>query len=214
MNNVSGVSRAEQYRALGLSTLAFTLCFAVWTIFSILGISIKQDLGLSDTQLGLLMATPILSGSISRIFLGIITDRVGGRWVFGSLMLLSAVCVYLLSLANSYAMLLLAALGVGLAGGSFIVGVAYTSAWYEQGKQGTALGIFGAGNVGSALTNFGAPFLLLLFVRLRCLCRIGLVVAALFDGSLRLDDCGRWYCNRAVHRACLSVSYSWRLAIR
>ena len=163
MNNVSGVSRSEQYRALGLSTLAFTLCFAVWTIFSILGISIKQDLGLSDTQLGLLMATPILSGSISRIFLGIITDRFGGRWVFGSLMLLSAVCVYLLSLANSYAMLLLAALGVGLAGGSFIVGVAYTSAWYEQGKQGTALGIFGAGNVGSALTNFGAPFLLLLF---------------------------------------------------
>ena len=101
MNNVSGVSRSEQYRALGLSTLAFTLCFAVWTIFSILGISIKQDLGLSDTQLGLLMATPILSGSVSRIFLGIITDRFGGRWVFGSLMLLSAVCVYLLSLANS-----------------------------------------------------------------------------------------------------------------
>lgn len=162
MNNAGGISRTEQYRALGLSTLAFTLCFAVWTIFSIIGISIKQEMNLSDTQLGLLMATPILSGSISRIFLGVITDRFGGRWVFGLLMLTTSACVYLLSFADSYAMLLLAALGVGLAGGSFIVGVAYTSAWYEQGKQGTALGIFGAGNVGSALTNFGAPFLLLL----------------------------------------------------
>lgn len=162
MMNSADISRGEQHRALGLSTLAFTLCFAVWTIFSILGIRIKQEMGLSDTQLGLLMATPILTGSISRLFLGVITDRFGGRWVFGLLMLVSAVCVYLLSLATSYTMLLVAALGVGLAGGSFIVGVAYTSAWYGPGKQGTALGIFGAGNVGSALTNFGAPFLLLL----------------------------------------------------
>lgn len=161
MNLIKSVSHTDQHRALGLSTLAFTLCFAVWTLFSILGIRIKQELGLSDTQLGLLMATPILSGSISRIFLGIITDRFGGRWVFGLLMLLTSVCVYLLSLADTYATLLLAALGVGLAGGSFIVGVTYTSAWYEQGKQGTALGIFGAGNVGAALTNFGAPLLLL-----------------------------------------------------
>lgn len=160
---LTGISRTDQHRALGLSTLAFTLCFAVWTIFSILGISIKQDLHLSDTQLGLLMATPILSGSVSRIFLGLITDRFGGRWVFGLLMILSAACVYLLSLATSYELLLLAALGVGLAGGGFIVGVAYTSAWYEAGKQGTALGIFGAGNVGSAITNLAAPFLLVLF---------------------------------------------------
>lgn len=162
MINNNDISHGEQRRALGLSTLAFTLCFAVWTIFSIIGIRIKQELGLSDTQLGLLMATPILTGSISRLFLGVLTDRFGGRWVFGLLMLVSAVCVFLLSLATSYAMLLLAALGVGLAGGSFIVGVTYTSAWYGPGKQGLALGIFGAGNVGSALTNFGAPFLLLL----------------------------------------------------
>lgn len=163
MATLTSISRGDQHRALGLSTLAFTLCFAAWTIFSILGISIKQDLHLSDTQLGLLMATPILSGSISRLFLGLITDRFGGRWVFGLLMILSAACIYLLSLANSYELLLLAALGVGLAGGAFIVGVAYTSAWYESGKQGTALGIFGAGNVGSAITNLAAPFLLVLF---------------------------------------------------
>lgn len=151
----------DQYRALGISTLAFTLCFAVWTIFSIIGIRISEQFGLSDTQLGLLMATPVLTGSISRLFLGIWTDRFGGRKVFGLLMLITAGCVYLLTFADSYLMLLVAALGVGLAGGAFIVGVTYTSAWFEPGKQGTALGIFGAGNVGAAVTNFGAPFLLL-----------------------------------------------------
>ncbi|GEN22986.1 hypothetical protein HCU01_09350 [Halomonas cupida] len=154
-------SPLRQRRALGISTLAFTLCFAVWTLFSILGIQIKDDYGLSNTQLGLLMATPVLTGSVSRLFLGVLTDRFGGRWVFSLLMLFSAACVYLLTFANSYTMLLVGALGVGLAGGSFIVGVAYTSAWYDKEHQGTALGIFGAGNVGAAVTNFCAPFLLL-----------------------------------------------------
>ncbi|MGO1501196.1 MAG: MFS transporter [Marinobacter sp.] len=156
-------TKQQQRRALGLSTFAFTLCFAVWTIFSIIGIRIAEDLGLSDTQLGLLMATPILTGSISRLFLGIWTDRYGGRWVFGILMLTTSACVYLLTFATTYPMLLLGALGVGLAGGSFIVGVAYAAAWFEPARQGTALGIFGAGNVGSAITNFGAPFLLVAF---------------------------------------------------
>ncbi|WP_417657230.1 nitrate/nitrite transporter [Pseudidiomarina aestuarii] len=156
-----GVPNFDRYRALGLSTFAFTLCFAVWTIFSIIGIQIKDDFNLSDTQLGLLMATPILTGSISRLFLGIWTDRFGGRWVLGLLMLTTAACVYLLTFATSYEMLLVGALGVGLAGGAFIVGVTYTASWFDTKQQGTALGIFGAGNVGSAVTNFGAPFLLI-----------------------------------------------------
>ncbi|ANI16370.1 MFS transporter [Pseudomonas citronellolis] len=158
---VTTVPARDQYRALGLSTLAFTLCFAVWTLFSILGLQIKDEFGLTDTQLGLLMATPVLTGSISRIFLGLWTDRYGGRWVFGLVMLASALCVYLLTFATDFYSLLLAALGVGLAGGGFIVGTAYTSAWFEPGRQGTALGIFGAGNVGAGITNFAAPFLLL-----------------------------------------------------
>lgn len=154
------VAKAEQYRALGISTFAFTSCFAVWTIFSIISLRIRQEFGLSDAQLGLLMAMPILTGAISQLFLGIWTDRYGGRWVFGVLMLTTAACVYLLTFANSYLMLLVGALGVGLAGGSFIVGVTYTAAWFEPERQGAALGIFGAGNVGAAVTHFGAPFLL------------------------------------------------------
>ncbi len=156
-------SKSDQYRALGLSTFAFTVCFAVWTIFSIIGIQIQMDLNLSETQFGILVATPVLTGSISRIFLGVWTEQLGGRLVYTLQMLTTAVCTWLLSSAQSYEVFLLAALGVGFAGGSFIVGVAYTSRWFSKERQGTALGIFGAGNVGAAATNFGAPFLVLAF---------------------------------------------------
>ncbi len=145
--------------ALGLSTFAFTVCFAVWTIFSIIGVQIKQELGLSESQFGLLVATPVLTGSISRIFLGVWAEQVGGRVLLPIQMLITAVAVWLLTSANTYPLFLLAALGLGLAGGSFIIGVSYVSRWYSKDNQGTALGIFGAGNVGAAVTNFAAPFL-------------------------------------------------------
>lgn len=157
----SNITVGDQKRALAASTLTFTVCFAVWTIFSIIGIRIKSELGLSDTQFGVLVATPILTGSVSRIFLGIWTDQYGGRLVYTLQMLLTAFAAYLLTLVSTYEMFLAAALGIGLAGGSFAVGVAYVAKWYPKEKQGTALGIFGMGNVGAAVTNFGAPFLLI-----------------------------------------------------
>ena len=106
---------------------------------------------------------PILTGSLSRIFLGIWTDQYGGRVVFTVLMAVTAVAAWMLSTVSTYPMFLLAALGVGLAGGSFAVGIAFVSRWYERERQGTALGMFGIGNAGAAVTNFGAPFLLLAF---------------------------------------------------
>jgi len=148
---------------LSISTVAFTVCFAVWTIFSILGVQIQRDLGLNDTQFGLLVGTPILTGSLSRIFLGIWADQYGGRIVYCLVMILAAVATFLLSQATSYEMMLLAALGVGLAGGSFAVGITYVSKWYPKEKQGTALGIFGVGNVGAAVTKFLAPFVMVAF---------------------------------------------------
>ena len=150
----------EQHQALGTSTFAFTVCFAVWTMFSIIGIKIKADLGLSDTQFGILVATPILTGSLSRIFLGIWSDQYGGRMVFTFQMIITSIAALLLTKVTTYPMFLVAALGVGLAGGSFAVGITYVSTWFEKEKQGTALGIFGMGNVGAAVTNFGAPLLL------------------------------------------------------
>ena len=143
--------------------MAFTLCFAVWTIFAIIGIQIKKDLGLSETQFGLLVGTPILTGSLIRLALGVWTDQYGGRRVFSVVMLAAALATYLLTYAQTYPQFLLAALGVGIAGGSFAVGIAYVSRWYEAGKQGTALGIFGAGNVGAAVTKFCAPFVMIAF---------------------------------------------------
>ncbi|MBN8891575.1 MAG: NarK/NasA family nitrate transporter, partial [Rhodospirillales bacterium] len=156
-------SSAEATRALSASTVAFTVCFAVWTIFSIIGIGIKQQLGLDETEFGLLVGTPILTGSLVRLGLGIWTDRYGGRAVFALVMLAAAVSTFLLSYATTYPMMLVAALGVGLAGGSFAVGIAYVSRWYPQERQGTALGIFGVGNVGAAVTKFLAPFVMVAF---------------------------------------------------
>ncbi|MCI1270044.1 MAG: MFS transporter [Sphingobium sp.] len=154
------VDTGQQNRALGLSTFAFTICFAVWTIFAIIGIEIKAELGLNDTQFGLLVGTPILTGSLVRLFLGVWTDQYGGRIVFPLTMLASALSTLLLSHADSYALMLLAALGLGLAGGGFAVGVAYVSKWYPQEKQGSALGFFGMGNVGAAVTKFVAPWIM------------------------------------------------------
>ena len=147
-------------RALWMSTIAFTACFAVWTIFSIIGIQIKEQLGLSEAEFGLLAGTPILTGSLARIFLGIWTDRYGGRLLFTLNMLAASAATALLVFADTYPQMLVAALGVGLAGGSFAVGVAYVSRFFPSGRQGTALGIFGAGNVGAAVTKFIAPFVL------------------------------------------------------
>ena len=160
-------------RALSMSTIAFTVCFAVWTIFSIIGVKIKAELGLSETQFGLLIGMPILTGSLVRIVLGIWTDRFGGRLVYTATMLAAAVATFLLAFATTYTQMLIAALGVGLAGGSFAVGVAYVSRFYPAGKQGTALGIFGVGNVGAAVTKFVAPFVLLAWGWQECRADLG-----------------------------------------
>src|SRR5512145_3572928 len=160
MRTLESFRRGDQSRALWFSTIAFTICFAVWTIFSIIGIQIKDDLGLNDTQFGLLVGTPILTGSLIRLILGIWTDQYGGRIVYTAVMLAAAVATWLLTNAYDYNTFLIAALGVGVAGGSFAVGIAYVSKWYPREKQGIALGIFGMGNVGAAVTKFLAPFVM------------------------------------------------------
>jgi NNP family nitrate/nitrite transporter-like MFS transporter len=163
VTDVSTHSAPGARTALGMSTFAFTACFAVWTVFSIIGIRIKQELGLTEAEFGLLAGTPILTGSLIRVPLGILADQKGGRLVNLLVMLSAALATWLLSYAHTYPQFLLAALGVGLAGGSFSVGVAYVSKFFGKAKQGTALGIFGAGNVGAAVTKFAAPFVMLAF---------------------------------------------------
>jgi NNP family nitrate/nitrite transporter-like MFS transporter len=150
----------EQFSALSASTLAFAVNFAVWVMFSVIGIKIKAELNLNETEFGLLVATPILTGSLIRLPLGLLTDRYGGRIVYFWQMVAVVAPTWLLSYATEYWQYLTLGLFIGVAGGSFAVGIAYTSAWFSKEKQGTAMGIFGAGNAGSSLTKFIAPLII------------------------------------------------------
>ncbi|KQV22679.1 MFS transporter [Pseudomonas sp. Root329] len=143
-----------------MSTLAFTVCFMVWMMFAVLGVPIKDLLQLNETQFGLLAATPVLTGSLVRLPLGLLTDRFGGRSVFFLLMLACVAPLYLISHATAYWQFLVLGLFVGLAGGSFSVGIAYVAKWFDKENQGFAMGIFGAGNAGAAVTKFLAPALI------------------------------------------------------
>lgn len=143
-----------------MNTAAFTVNFALWTMFAVIGIKIKDELGLSETEFGILVATPILTGSLVRLPLGILTDRYGGHIVYTVQMILVAISTYGLYFADQYWQYLAIGLCIGLAGGSFAIGIAYTSAWFQQEKQGMALGIFGAGNAGAAVNIFVAPLII------------------------------------------------------
>lgn len=153
----------KQISVLIMSTLAFTTCFAVWVMFSIIGIPIKEALKLGETQFGLLVATPILTGSLIRLPIGMWTDKYGGRPVFFVLMLCTIIPIYLISLASEYWHFLLLGLFVGVAGGSFSVGISYVARWFSKQHQGFAMGIFGAGNAGAAVTKFVAPTLVVAY---------------------------------------------------
>ncbi len=149
--------KTKQYMVLTSSTIAFTVCFMIWMMFAVLGIPIKKMLSLSETQFGLLAALPVLTGSLVRLPLGMMTDKFGGKIVFFVLMLSTVIPIYLLSYAHEYWQFLILGLFVGLAGGSFSVGIAYVAKWFEPQNQGLAMGVFGAGNAGSALTKLIAP---------------------------------------------------------
>jgi MFS transporter, NNP family, nitrate/nitrite transporter len=149
--------RFKQNSVVASSTFSFTICFAVWMMFAVIGIPIKKALGLNETQFGLLAATPVLTGSLIRLPLGMWTDTYGGRIVFFLLMISTVVPIWMIGYATEFWHFLVLGLFVGLAGGSFSVGIAYCARWFDKKHQGFAMGIFGAGNSGAALTKFVAP---------------------------------------------------------
>ncbi len=146
-----------------VSTLAFTVCFMVWMMFGVIGIPIKKSLGLNATEFGLLTATPVLTGSLIRVPLGIWTDRFGGRIVMTLLMACTVPAIWLMGHATQYWHFLAIGLFVGLAGGSFSVGTPYVARWFPKNKQGFAMGVYGAGNSGAAVNKFVAPALVVAF---------------------------------------------------
>lgn len=145
------------WRHILLATVSFALCFAAWGLISALAPRLRQQLGLSPMQTGLLVAAPVLLGALGRIPLGILADRFGARRVFAALMasvVLVALCV---PCARTWPSLLAVALLLGLAGSSFAVGAGYASRWSPATRQGAALGVYGVGNIGQSVAVFLAP---------------------------------------------------------
>jgi NNP family nitrate/nitrite transporter-like MFS transporter len=151
------------WSVLVVSTLAFTVCFMVWMMFGVIGIPIRQALGLNATEFGLLTAMPVLTGSLVRVPLGIWTDRYGGRRVMALLMMATVPAIWLMAYATQYWHFLVIGLFVGLAGGSFSVGTPYVARWFPKQRQGFAMGVYGAGNSGAAVNKFVAPALVVAF---------------------------------------------------
>ncbi len=157
-------ARARQgLSVLIFSTLAFTVCFMVWMMFGVIGIPIRKTLDLNATQFGLLTATPVLTGSLIRVPLGIWTDRYGGRIVMTVLMAATVPAIWMMAYATEFWQFILIGLFVGLAGGSFSVGTPYVARWFPRNRQGFAMGVYGAGNSGAAVNKFVAPALVVAF---------------------------------------------------
>jgi len=146
-------SFSHRWRVMGLSTVAFTLMFNVWLMLGVLGISVRKELKLSDSQLEWLIAAAILSGALLRLNAGLWADRFGGRVVMIGLLLITAVPCYLFSQATTYEEMFVCALFFGLAGNAFSIGISWNSAWFPPNLKGVALGVFGAGNVGASGTK-------------------------------------------------------------
>jgi MFS transporter, NNP family, nitrate/nitrite transporter len=153
---------ATSHKTLALNTLAFTVCFAAWMLNGVLVtfLASNQVFDWGPVEIGWLLGIPVLTGSLFRLPAGMLTDRFGGKPVFASLLLFSAVPLYLLSYADSFLGFALCSFGFGLTGVSFSIGIAFTSVWYPRKNQGTVLGIFGAGNAGAAATTLLAPSIL------------------------------------------------------
>jgi NNP family nitrate/nitrite transporter-like MFS transporter len=148
-------------RALFLSTTAFAVSFAVWGLVAALAPTFTQLYHLSATQKSVMIAVPVLLGSIGRIFAGMLADRFGGRTVMSALLLFSAVPAIGLGLSNSYEQLVILGLFLGIAGTTFPVGIGFTSRWFAPEKQGMALGVYGMGNIGQSIAVFLAPVIAL-----------------------------------------------------
>jgi NNP family nitrate/nitrite transporter-like MFS transporter len=154
---------SKSHKMLFFNTFAFTVAFAAWMINGVLVtfLASNEVFDWSAVEIGWLMGIPVLTGAVMRFPAGILTDKFGGKYIFGGMLILSAIPMYLLSTATNYYEYALYSFGFGITGATFAVGIAFTSVWYPKKNQGTVLGIFGAGNAGAAATSLLAPAILL-----------------------------------------------------
>lgn len=142
---------------LTLATGGFAACFAVFGSASAMMPILKRDLGLNPVQVSIALAIPILLGSLGRLPLGMLTDRYGPRAVLSIVLLLSAIAAIFMGRVSTYTQLLVCGFFIGIALASFSVGIALASGWYPRERQGFAIGVYGAGNIGQSLAAFGSP---------------------------------------------------------
>src|SRR5262245_19040239 len=142
---------------LTLATAAFLLCFSAWGMLAPLAPKLEDELGLSNTQTAVMIALPVVLGSLLRIPMGVLTDRFGGRKVFTLMLLYCALPPLLVGFADSYGLLLVAGFFLGVAGASFAIGVPFVSEWYPPERQGQALGLYGIGTAGTAISAWTMP---------------------------------------------------------
>lgn len=154
------ILRVNANRALGIATLAFAGCFSIWTLYAVMGLTLQQQLHLSATQYGFLLATPILSGALLRIPLGLIADRCNARKLWIGLMLFVLPALLLLPYISSFQGYLWLGLWFGVSGAAFSIGTRYVSDWFSTAQQGRALGVFGVGNAGVAINFVLIPLIL------------------------------------------------------
>ena len=176
MDATSDVKGAQ--RQLLLATVSFGLCFAAWGLISAFAPAFREEFGLSGQATSLLIAVPVLLGSLARLPMGMLTDRFGGRLVFTLLFITVAVCCAIVPLADSFGTLLLFAFVLGLAGSSFAVGVGFVSPWFPPARQGTALGIYGLGTMGQSAAVFLGPVIAAVVGRDRVFIGLAVLIAA------------------------------------
>ncbi len=153
----SATESAGSTRNLILATIAFAVSFSAWGMIAPIAPDLQDELGLSDTQTSIMIAIPVVLGSLLRIPFGLITDRIGGRKVFAVMLVYSAGAALLVGFATSYAALLGAGLLLGATGATFAIGIPFVAEWTPPKRQGLALGIYGVGNIGTAVAAFSIP---------------------------------------------------------
>jgi len=147
------------------ATLSFALAFAAWGLISAFATTFRTEFHLSGQSTALLVAVPVLLGALARLPVGLLTDRFGGRLVFTVLLLVVAVPAWMTPAAASYQELVIDGFFLGLAGASFAAGVGFSSRWFAAEQQGTALGVYGLGNMGHSAAVFLGPLLAARFSR-------------------------------------------------
>ena len=145
------------YFALSIATLALIINFWAWSLLSPLGAKLANELTLTPVMLSLLLAVPVIVGSLGRIGFGMLTDKFGGKTMFAVISLMTAIPVFTLSFAGDYRQFMVTAIFLGFGGAAFVIGIPFISAWFPPERRGFVLGVYSMGNAGTALSGFATP---------------------------------------------------------